>query len=201
MQTTVHPSCSQTEELENSNQTIPIKVRDPKNKKRSVTCKPLELPPCYVKSHSNPPVLSPQTEVFSSSDSYNKYDFRWIFLRLNFPFKFPAWKGWLCATAGVEEREKSIVQYLPPINASITENDTVQEVLVRAKNCAKEYGQDIALVTFDLAAAKKAYNIVWQKPETFGNVSIHLGAFHIQLNYLGALGKLMRGSGIEEIVF
>ena len=55
-------------------------------------------------------------------------------------------------------------------------------------------------MTFDLAVAKKAYALVWQHPDTYKNVFIHLGVFHTMLSYLGALGKVMRGSGFEEVV-
>ncbi|GFS06186.1 hypothetical protein ElyMa_002958900 [Elysia marginata] len=55
-------------------------------------------------------------------------------------------------------------------------------------------------VTFDLAVVKKAYDIVWQKPHINKTVIIHLGVFHTIMSYLGALGKLVTGSGFEEIV-
>jgi len=52
----------------------------------------------------------------------------------------------------------------------------------------------------DLAAAKIAMDIIWNDSEKFGNVVILLGAFHIMCSYLGTLGKMMTGSGLEEIV-
>jgi hypothetical protein len=60
--------------------------------------------------------------------------------------------------------------------------------------------QKYTFVTFDLAAAKIAFNIVWDNPERFKDVFIHLGAFHIMCSYMGALGKMMTGSGFEETV-
>jgi hypothetical protein len=52
----------------------------------------------------------------------------------------------------------------------------------------------------DLAAAKIAYDIKWQKPELFSDVIVNLGAFHIMCSYLGALGKMMAGSGFEDVL-
>ncbi|KAK3701946.1 hypothetical protein RRG08_017837 [Elysia crispata] len=55
-------------------------------------------------------------------------------------------------------------------------------------------------VTFDLAVEKKAYALIWHDAERYKNVVIHLGVFHTVLSYLGALGKLMKGSGFEDII-
>ena len=55
-------------------------------------------------------------------------------------------------------------------------------------------------MTFDLAVAKKAYALVWQHPDTYKNVFIHLGVFHTMLSYLGALGKVMRGLGLKKLL-
>ncbi|KAK3771337.1 hypothetical protein RRG08_024293 [Elysia crispata] len=54
--------------------------------------------------------------------------------------------------------------------------------------------------TFDLAVAKKAYALIWHDAERYKNVVIHSGVFHTVLSYLGALGKLMKGSGFEDII-
>ena len=55
-------------------------------------------------------------------------------------------------------------------------------------------------MTFDYAAARIAYDIVWDKPDIFWHVVIHMGAFHTMCSYMGALGKMMAGSGFEEIL-
>ena len=177
-----------------------LTFRDPKNKKRSVKTKPLDLSPCFVKKHSSPLLNDQQTCSFTLQDTFKEYDFRWVFLRVNFPLRFPAWKGWLSVNAEPNVRKQSTIDYLPPIMASITENSTVQEVLRIAQKATEEFGQIVTLITFDLAAAKKAYNIIWQEPTKYDNVSVHLGAFHILLSYFGALGKSMRGTGIEDIL-
>ena len=54
-------------------------------------------------------------------------------------------------------------------------------------------------MTFDLAVAKKKAS-VWNQLEIYKNVIIHLGTFHTTMSYLSAFGKLMKGSGFEEIV-
>ena len=54
-------------------------------------------------------------------------------------------------------------------------------------------------MTGDLAVAKKAYVIVWQN-ERFQNVVVRLGMFHFLCSYMAALGKLVRGSGLGDII-
>jgi len=52
----------------------------------------------------------------------------------------------------------------------------------------------------DLAAAKIAYDIQWNTPDKYSKLIIHLGAFHTMCSYMGAIGKMMTGSGFEEIL-
>ena len=60
-------------------------------------------------------------------------------------------------------------------------------------------GQKVTVVTFDLAVARKAYNLLWQN-DAFKDVFVRLGSFHTICSFLGAIGKLMKGSGLAEIV-
>ncbi|GFR85155.1 hypothetical protein ElyMa_002435400 [Elysia marginata] len=89
---------------------------------------------------------------------------------------------------------------MPTIIATITENSTIQEIIQISQNATNEVGQEVTFITFDLAVAKKAYNILWQRSDLYQNVFIHLGAFHTTLSYLSALGKLTKGSGFDDIV-
>jgi hypothetical protein len=52
----------------------------------------------------------------------------------------------------------------------------------------------------DLAAAKIAYDIIWYNTDKFSTVVLHLGPFHIMCSYMGALGKMIIGSGFEEVL-
>ena len=58
----------------------------------------------------------------------------------------------------------------------ITDSATMQHMLRLSKKVS-EVGQQYAIVTFDIAAAKnflKAHTIVWQNEGRFGNVVIRL---------------------------
>jgi len=52
----------------------------------------------------------------------------------------------------------------------------------------------------DLAAAKMAYDIIWDSGDKFSNVILNLGPFHVMCSFMGALGKMMTSSGFEDIL-
>ena len=63
--------------------------------------------------------------------------------------------------------------------APIPDNTTVQHIQRLSQETPKEVGQKYTSVTFNLAAAKKAYSIAWQNDQEFGNIIIRIGAFHL----------------------
>ena len=56
------------------------------------------------------------------------------------------------------------------------------------------------VVTFDLAVVMKAYTIVREKSESFKDIIVRVGRFHLLCSCMGALGKSIRGSGFGEIL-
>ncbi|GFN75838.1 hypothetical protein PoB_000234400 [Plakobranchus ocellatus] len=89
---------------------------------------------------------------------------------------------------------------MEPLSQPITEHSTVQEVLKISQEAGKAADQKFTCITFDLAVAKMAYSLVWQDKILYNDVIIHLGVFHILCAYLKAIGKMMCGSGFEEVV-
>ena len=71
-----------------------------------------------------------------------------------------------------------------PIRYPATENDTIQELLRRSKEASQKLEQEHTIITLDLTTAKKAYSIIWQDPETYKDVFIRLGTFHIICAFL-----------------
>ena len=58
----------------------------------------------------------------------------------------------------ISDRKQSTVDCIAPIHHPITDNSTVQHVLKASQAAIREVRQDEALVTFDLAVSRKAYN-------------------------------------------
>lgn len=75
------------------------------------------------------------------------------------------------------------IGYLPNIDMSPTSDAAVKKTLEIAQCVAKDCNQQNIIVTFDLAIAKKAYQIQTDLSPKFDNVFITMGAFHTQLSY------------------
>ena len=56
-------------------------------------------------------------------------------------------------------------------------------------------------ITLDLGAVMPAYQVVWNYPNIFSTVIIHLGDFHFMKEAFTVLGMLTEGSGFEDIAF
>ena len=57
-----------------------------------------------------------------------------------------------------------------------------------------------AHITVDACAAAKFYHILWNNPKEFDKVLIHVGDFHGMMEFFAAIGKIVQGSGFEEVV-
>ena len=58
-----------------------------------------------------------------------------------------------------------------------------------------------AHITVDAGAAAKFYHILWNNPKEFDKVLIHLGDFHGMMEFFSVIGKIVQGSGFEEVVY
>lgn len=55
-------------------------------------------------------------------------------------------------------------------------------------------------VTFDQPLYQKSFEMVKSCSEEFPNVMVRLGIFHLLMSFLGAIGFIMSGSGINEVL-
>ena len=176
----------------------------PKTKARSAPYEQKDLHPCYVKNKPEPPKTSIPLYINSEVNiAALESDAVWILCRKtsNVPLQtVPRWKGWVSCTGTRGVEPLTTIEYLQPINAPITENSTVYECLTQAQAMSKAVHQTWTIITFDLAAAMKAYKIVWQYEETFQKIFIQLGVFHTICAYFGTIFKYMEGSGLEQII-
>ena len=58
-----------------------------------------------------------------------------------------------------------------------------------------------AHITVDVDAAEKYYEVIWNNPEEFKDVVIHLEGFHAFMYFFISCGKFFTDSGFEEIVY
>ena len=180
-----------------------------RSKRRSIQYTQRDLAPCFMSARSNPDIKIPEncfpyTESISKSKKLSIKDVLWILHREiaeESNKRVPGWRGWLSLVTSVQPPQyPSVVEYMRPIHHPATENATVQEAIRQSQDASQKLGQEQTIITFDLATAKKAYAIVWNSPDTFKDVFIRLGSFHIICAYFNAIGKVVEGSGFEEIV-
>jgi len=113
----------------------------------------------------------------------------------------PEWSGWLSKTCEQQNHViPSRIGYMKPILHPITDCATVKECLAISMEVTHNLSQEFTLVTMDLAAAKLAYDLVWADTQLYEKVVVNLGPFHTMCSYMGSLGKMMSGSGFEDIV-
>ena len=120
----------------------------------------VEVRPCYVQPKVDPNLNINISQVNYNFEAAELDNFTWLICRdigssLESQ-KVPSWAGWLSQTSIEKESSISSLEYMPPLNKSINENSTVQYILDQSLAASHEVGQEYAIVTFDLAVAKKA---------------------------------------------
>ena len=117
--------------------------------------------------------------------------------------KIPSFSGWQVLVRKIANvaTEKTVMIYLPPINAPVNEFSTIFGFLTYMQKLCKEVNMPYVNITLDLGAAMPAYKVVWNYPNLFSNVIIHLGDFHFMKEAFAVLGMLIEGSGFEDIAF
>lgn len=90
---------------------------------------------------------------------------------------------------------------MPIIDALPSDYDTINTALQMAVERSTTAGLDFCIVTFDLPLYLKAKDIVAScgQDSPIKNVIVRLGAFHTSMSFLGCIGYIMAGSGIEDI--
>jgi hypothetical protein len=179
-----------------------------KSKQRSFRFVPPTLPACYSQKRVEPSFSQQHqnTSTFSGPHTLSVQSAvksLWIFSRVyvNQCLSIPQWSGWISKICddGTPTTQSNI-GYMAPILHPITDYATVQKCLMTSMEVSKSLNQKYTFVTMDLAAAKIAYDIIWDNTDKFSTIVLNLGPFHTMCSYMGALGKMMVGSGFEEVL-
>jgi len=179
-----------------------------RTRERSFNYKSLPLKPCYSARRVEPVLSSASSTAVQEQSPVNVVaqshrQLLWALCRglFNTACTVPDWNGWISKTTGdTGEIKQSRIGYMKPILHRITDYAPVQECLMISMEATQKVQQQVTFVTFDYAAARIAFDIVWDKPAVFSNVVVHLGAFHTMCSYMGVLGKMTAGSGFEELL-
>ena len=114
--------------------------------------------------------------------------------------QLPAWTGFNQLLSTVDVPAKSVIGYLPIIDASPTEMDTVLTILQRSVQIADKLNLETIVVVFDQAIYSKAQIIRWSNAQFMKRLVVRLGAFHTAMSFLGCIGKRFRDAGLQDIL-
>ena len=101
---------------------------------------------------------------------------------------------------GVSMQPKTKAVYLPLIDMTPSDPDTMMTALHKAKRLTEERGQKYAIFTSDQQLYIVAVDVKWAYPNEFADVIIRLGGMHMLMSFVGAVGTLMGGTGLAEIM-
>ena len=95
---------------------------------------------------------------------------------------------------------KTAVSFLPLIDRSPTEPDTVKTALKQSQVLAAQANQEYSVVTCDQAIYRIAQQVKWgsnSEDDNFNNVPNRMGGLHIVMSFLGTFGVNMKTTGLE----
>ena len=171
--------------------------------KKTPTVLPCELPVININPKRLPTALTMKSEVSSNNDKSKELLFLWKTQRRIHKGELqliPRFVGWVIQKFG-KESTPTVMTFLPPIRNPITEYSTVCETIEQSLKLSKAANMKYTNITTDAGAAEKYYRVLWNNPEKFKTVIIHLGDLHGFMHFFGNIGKYISHSGFEDVVF
>ena len=164
-----------------------LAISIPSSGRKTVSVIPQRLPKKSIKPHTEPKHLP--------LDLSKNYDFHfkrmlnlWKMLRVAHSSGnqlLPRFVGWVLQIYGMQNSSPTIMTFLPPILNPITEYSTVLECIYQSQRLSRASNMKYTHVTTDAGAAAKFFHVVWNNPEEFKTVIIHLGDFHALVEFFG----------------
>ena len=138
--------------------------------------------------------------TFTAQDSTAQQDILWK-TSLMFGSPRPAWSGLMQLVHHGSYPGKSSVLFLPMINMNPSDITCVYSTLKFIEDHAHRH--DVTpIVTFDQPLWWKALMIIVSEPDGSGlrNIVLRLGGFTTEMSFLGSIGHLMAGSGLQDVL-
>ncbi|KAK4885458.1 hypothetical protein RN001_001729 [Aquatica leii] len=121
--------------------------------------------------------------------------------RKNFPL--PGWNGYIeHMTGNILDFSKSKILFLPFVQQPASNYSTIYTTLLCALEDTKRYNHKVCIITFDQPLYAKAREIVSAASEgsELSRIIVRLGGFHLLMSFFGAIGYIMQGSGLKEVL-
>ena len=110
----------------------------------------------------------------------------------------PNWSGFMQMAVQSLDFESSDINILPFINLDPTDLSTIYSALKYAQNLCDKHKLGICPVTFDQPLFIKSCDVILSSDD-LSSLMARLGGFHTIMLYMGSIGYIMGGSGIEEL--
>ena len=113
----------------------------------------------------------------------------------------PGWSYFVTSLSPVIPQTK--IGYGPMVPSGPTDPAVVHKGLEYIAKLSDKYGMKHTIVTADQAIYDIAYalhNNAKKDDPIYENLILMLGGFHLAMNFIGAVGKIMKNSGAEDII-
>ena len=107
----------------------------------------------------------------------------------------PNWLGFMQSVCGGSHPGACHIKFLSLVDRNPADYDCIYSTLLYVSDQARTLGLPTVCITFDQPLYIKALDVTL-KAEL--DVVVRLGGFHTLMSFMGSLGHIMRGSGIEE---
>ena len=107
----------------------------------------------------------------------------------------PNWSGFMTDISVGNYPGKSTVSFLPILDMDPTDYTCIYSVLVFISEQAKNLQIETPVITFDQPLWLKSLEIVKAKSM---QIVLILGGFHMMMSFMGSIGCLMKGSGLND---
>jgi hypothetical protein len=110
----------------------------------------------------------------------------------------PSWSGFNQTVIVGDDYDISSLDILPFINNDPNDLDTLYSSLVFLQELSVKYNLGLCPVTADQPLYIKISEIILSSPN-LSKVFARLGGFHLLCSYMGSIGNIMKGSGLESL--
>ena len=94
----------------------------------------------------------------------------------------------------------TVISYGPFFPESPTNPDVVERSVQYCIDVSTKQGQEFTIITCDQAIYEVVLGLQKKNPKKYAKLILRMGGFHIAQNFLGAIGHLMKATGIEDIM-
>ena len=102
--------------------------------------------------------------------------------------------------AGKKAKPKTKVYYRPLIDKTPSDPSTVLTAMHDTERISNDADQEITVLTSDQQLYRVMVNIVWSNPTRWQLFAPRIGGMHWIMNFVGCIGKLMEGSGLNKFM-